>query len=59
MLGGWGRESGRIFYEGRRTARRVPSLGRAARFRPGMFGKQIAEKNMMLLGLGKEEAICL
>lgn len=48
MLGGWGRGSGRIFYEGRRTARRVSSLGRAARLRPGMFGKQIAEKNICL-----------
>lgn len=48
MLGGWGRGSGRIFYEGRRTARRVSFLGRAARLRPGMFGKQIAEKSICL-----------
>lgn len=54
-----GEGSGRIFCEGRRMARKVSSLGRAARLHSGTFGKQIAEKNMMLLGLGKGEAICL
>lgn len=33
-------------------------LPRAAWLCSGMLGKQIAEKNMKFLGLGKGEAIC-